>query len=146
MKRTEIQLEPEEREILKAMCSSGVASVRVLQRAQTLLALDQGIQDQQIAVVLQIERTRIWRLRQRYRDDGLEAALYERPRSGRPTEYDEKAEAELVALACSDPPEGYSQWSLTLLTEVARQQSDLLRHVSQETVRQTLKKNAVSLG
>lgn len=85
-------------------------------------------------------------MRQRYLDDGLEAALYDRPRSGRPTKYGDKAEAELVALACSDPPEGYSQWSLVLLTAVARQQSQLLSSVSQETVRQTLKKNAVSLG
>jgi transposase len=146
MKRVEIHLKQNEREPLKAMCSSGVLSVRVLQRTQILLALGQGIVDQQIAAVLQIERTRIWRVRQRYLDDGLEAALYDRPRSGRPTEYGDKAEAELVALACSDPPEGYSQWSLVLLTEVARQQSQLLSSVSQETVRQTLKKNAVSLG
>jgi len=146
MKRVEIQLKPQERETLKVLCSSGVASVRVLQRAQTLLALDQGILDQQIAAVLQIERTRIWRVRQRYINAGLKAALYDRPRSGRPTEYGDKAEAELVALACSNPPLGQSQWSLALLTEVARQQSDLLRQVSQETVRQTLKKNAISLG
>jgi len=146
MKRVEIQLKPQERETLKVLCSSGVASVRVLQRAQTLLALDQGILDQQIAAVLQIERTRIWRVRQRYINAGLKAALYDRPRSGRPTEYGDKAEAELVALACSNLPLGQSQWSLALLTEVARQQSDLLRQVSQETVRQTLKKNAISLG
>lgn len=146
MKRVEIQLKQDEQKTLKVMCSSGVASVRVLQRAQMLLALDQGILDQQITAVLQIERTCIWRVRQRYLDDGLETALYDRPRSGRPTEYGDKAEAELVALACSERPLGHSQWSLALLTEVARQQSDLLRQVSQETVRQTLKKNAVSLG
>jgi hypothetical protein len=83
-----------------------------LQRAQTLLALDQGILDQQIAAVLQIERTRIWRVRQRYINAGLKAALYDRPRSGRPTEYGDKAEAELVAVACSNPPLGQSQWIL----------------------------------
>lgn len=146
MQRVEIQLKQDERDRLKTICSSGVCSVRVLQRAQILLALDQGIADQQIAAVLQLERTRIWRIRQRYIENGLEEALYERPRSGRPTEYGDKAEAELVALACSEPPQGYSQWSLALLTQVARQQSQLLKTVSQETVRQTLKKNAVSLG
>ena len=146
MKRVEIQLKSEERETLKAMCSSGVTSVRVLQRAQALLALDQGIQDQQITAVLQIERTRIWRLRQRYIEAGVNGAVYERPRSGRPKEYGDKAEAELIAIACSDPPTGHSQWSVALLTEVARAQSDLLCSVSQETVRQTLKKNVVSLG
>lgn len=146
MRRVEIQLKDNERETLKAMCSSGVAPVRVLQRAQILLSLDKGTQDQQIAAVLQVERTRIWRVRQRYLDNQLDGALYDRPRSGRPKEYGNQAEAELVALACSDPPTGYSQWSLPLLTEVARQQSQLLKNVSQETVRQTLKKNAVSPG
>lgn len=146
MRRVEIHLKDDEREMLKALCSSGVAPVRVLQRAQILLALDQGILDQQIAAVLQVERTRIWRVRQRYLDQQLEGALYEQPRRGRPIKYGEIAEAELVALACSDPPTGYSQWSLALLTEVARQQSQLLRQVSPETVRQRLKKNAVSPG
>jgi putative transposase len=146
MKRVEICLKEHERKTLEAMCSSGVSSVRTLQRAQILLSLDRGIFDQQIAAVLQVERTRIWRVRHRYIDNGLAGALNERPRSGRPLEYGDKAEAELVALACSEPPEGHSQWSLPLLTEVARQQSGLLSSVSQSTVRQTLKKNAVSLG
>jgi putative transposase len=146
MKRVEICLKDEERATLETMCSSGIRAVREIQRAQILLALDRGILDQEIAAVLQVERTRIWRVRHRYRDQGLAGALYDQPRSGRPQEYGDKAEAELVALACSDPPEGYSQWSLPLLTEVARQQSHLLSHVSQATVRQILKKNAVSLG
>lgn len=146
MKRVEIHLKEDERAALEAMCSSGVWPVRVIQRAQILLALDRGILDQAIAAVVQVERTRIWRVRNRYREKGLAEALYERSRSGRPQEYGDKAEAELVALACSDPPEGYSQWNLPLLTEVARQQSHLLSNVSQATVRQTLKKNAVSLG
>jgi Homeodomain-like domain len=140
MKRVEIDLKEDERAILKAMCSSGVAPVRVLQRAQILLSLDQGILDQQIAAVLQVERTRIWRVRQRYLEHQLDGALYDQPRSGRPIEYGDQAEAELVALACSDPPTGYSQWSLPLLTAVARRQSQLLQSVSQETVRQKLKK------
>lgn len=146
MKRVEIRLKEDERATLETMCSSGVQPVRLTQRAQILLALDRGILDQEIAAVLQVERTRIWRVRNRYRNQGLAEALYDRPRSGRPQEYGDKAEAELVALACSEPPEGHSQWSLPLLTEVARQQSHLLSHVSQATVRQTLKKNAVSLG
>ena len=146
MKRAEISLKADERAQLKAICTAGICPVRVLQRAQILLALDQKILDQQIATVLQIDRTRIWRVRQRYLAAGIEGGIYERERSGRPREYGDKAEAELVALACSDPPTGYSQWSLPLLTAVARQQSALLKTVSQETVRQTLKKNVVSLG
>ncbi len=88
MKRTEIHLKQHERESLKAMCSSGIVSVQVLQRAQTLLALDQGILDQQIADVLQIGRTCIRRVRRCYIDNGLEAALYDRHQNERLTEYD----------------------------------------------------------
>lgn len=146
MQRVEIHLKNDERTKLEVMCSSGVSQVRSLQRAQILLALDKGIQDQQIADVLNSERTRIWRTRKRYLEKGLEVALYDQPRSGRPVEYGDIAEAEIVALACSKPPSGQRQWTLPVLTQVARRQSQILTCVSQETVRQVLKKNAVSLG
>jgi putative transposase len=146
MKRVEIQLTDQERRHLETISSTGSSLARTIQRAQVLLALDRGILDQTIAEVLNLDRTRIWRLRKRYVEQGLEAALYDQPRSGRPTEYDEKAEAEIVALACSEPPKGYGCWSVALLTEVARRQGRLLQSVSQTTVRQVLKKNGVSLG
>lgn len=146
MQRVEIHLTNDERTTLEAMCSSGVNQVRSLQRAHILLALDKGIQDQQIADVLNIERTRIWRTRKRYLDRGLEAAVYDQARPGRPTQYGDIAEAEIVALACSQPPAGQQRWSLPILTQVARRQSHMLQEVSQETVRQVLKKNARNLG
>lgn len=146
MRRVEIHLKDEERGQLQKMSSMGVCLVRPLQRAQVLLALDKGISDSQIAAVLNLERTRIWRTRKRYLKGGLEAALYDGSRPGRPQQYDDKAQAEIVALACSQPPTGYSQWSLPLLTEVARRQTQVLQTVSQATVRQVLKKKAVSLG
>ena len=146
MKRVEIHLKDEERGRLEDMSSTGVCKVRPLQRAQVLLALDRGILDQQIADVLNIDRTRIWRIRKRYLEQGIEAALYDQSRSGRPTEYDDQAEAELVALACSDPPTGQCRWSVSLLTEVARKQSQILKSVSEGTVRQVLKKKDVNLG
>lgn len=146
MKRQEITLKAKDRRELERLSSHGVCSVRTLQRAQVLLALDKGISDAQLTAVLGIERTRIWRIRKRYLDEGLGRALVDQPRPGRPREYDDKAEAELVALACSAPPIGYSRWSLSLLTEAARQQSAALKTVSVATVRQVLKKNALSLG
>lgn len=146
MQRVEIHLKNDERTKLEAMCSSGVNQVRSLQRAQILLAVDKGISDQQIANVLHIDRISIWRIRKRYLNKGLEAALYDQARSGRPIEYGDIAEAEIVALACSNPPAGQRRWTLPLLTQVARHQSQMLTDVSQETVRQVLKKNDVSLG
>jgi transposase len=85
MKRVEIKLKDAERQQLEAMCSSGAAPVRALQRAQILLALHKGIADQQITAVLNVERTRIWRVRQRYIEQGVAGALYDQPRSGRPS-------------------------------------------------------------
>jgi Homeodomain-like domain len=146
MQRVEIRLKPEEKAQLERLCAAGMIQVRPLQRAQILLALDKGIKDGVIASVLNVERTRIWRVRQRYLQAGLASAIQDQARSGRPVTYGDQAEAELVALACSQPPPGQSHWSLPLLTAVARQQSACLAAVSQETVRQKLKKNAVSLG
>lgn len=146
MPRQEIELKEQERRELERLSTSGVCSVRTLQRAQVLLALDRGVLDIDITRVLGIDRTRIWRIRKRYVEKGLGRALVDRARPGRPREYDDKAEADLVALACSEPPTGYSRWSLGLLTEVARQQSAALKHVSESTVRQVLKKKGLSLG
>ena len=140
MKRQEIKLKDRERRELELLSSSGVCSVRTLQRAQVLLALDRGVLDAQLTAVLGIDRTRIWRIRKRYLADGLSRALVDQARPGRPRDYDEKAEADIVALACSEPPSGYSRWSLPLLTEVARQQSSTLSGVSQGKVKQVLKK------
>lgn len=146
MKRVEITLKDEERHHLVLLSTSGTCQVRTLQRAQVLLALDRGVLDSHITEVLGIDRTRLWRIRKRYLSEGLGRALSDQPRPGRPREYDDKAEADLVALACSAPPVGYSRWSLGLLTKVAREQSNLLKSVSEGTVRQVLKKNGLSLG
>lgn len=146
MERVEIILTEAERLLLEQMSTSGRCNVRTLQRAQVLLALDRGVLDHQIVEVLNLERTRIWRIRKRYLEQGVKGAVYDQPRPGRPRDYDDKADAELVALACSHPPAGQSRWTIALLTEVARRQSKLLKSVSPGTVRQILKKNGLSLG
>jgi Homeodomain-like domain len=126
MKRVEIKLKDDERQQLEAMCSSGAAPVRALQRAQILLALHKGITDQQITAVLNVERTRIWRVRQRYIEQGVAGALYDQPRSGRPLKQRSKATTELVVTA-DMTPEDYRCWCLPLLIEVVRQHSHLLK-------------------
>lgn len=146
MERVEIELEEKERNLLEQISTRGNCKVRTLQRAQVLLALDRGVLDHQIAEVLNLDRTRIWRIRKRYLEQGLDAALNDQPRPGRPRDYDDKAEAELVALACSKPPAGQGHWTIGLLTEVARRQSKLLKSVSPGTVSKVLKKNGLSLG
>lgn len=88
MQRVEIHLKDEERGQLQAISSVGMCQVRLLQRVQVLLALDKGVADSQISTVLDIGRTRIWRIRKRYLEGGLKAALYDQARPGRPRRYD----------------------------------------------------------
>ncbi|XHX76349.1 MAG: helix-turn-helix domain-containing protein [Stenomitos frigidus ULC029] len=145
MKRVEIKLAEGERTVLERVSTQGVRSVREVTRAQILLALDRGLLDQMISEVLGIERTRIWRIRQRYLESGVEGTLTDRPRCGRPVAVDEQIEASIVATACSEPPEGRSRWTLSLLAMVVSEQYELLQ-MSAKTVGRALKKNGVSLG
>jgi putative transposase len=145
MRRVEITLTETERQGLETLSRQGVSSVRELTRAQILLALDRGIADQTISEVLAIERTRIWRLRKRYLAGGVEGALPDRDRSGRPVEINEQIEAEIVATACSDPPEGRKGWTLALLAQVVSEQCEILE-MSSKSVGRALKKTGVSLG
>jgi putative transposase len=144
MSRVEITLTEAERQVLETVSTQGVSSVRELTRAQILLALDRGIADQTISEVLGVERTRIWRLRKRYLAEGM-GALTDRARPGRPVEINEQIEAEIVATAYSEPPEGRKGWTLALLAEVVSEQCEILQ-MSSQTVGRVLKKNGVSLG
>lgn len=145
MQRVEIELTDGERTVLERVSSQGVRSVREVTRAQILLALDRGLLDQTICEVLGVERTRIWRIRQRYLASGVEGTLTERPRCGRPVKIDEQIEARIVATACSEPPAGRRRWTLRLLAMVVSEQYELLQ-MSAKTVGRALKKNGVSLG
>ena len=145
MKRVEITLTKPERQWLERICNQGIRTVRELTRAQVLLALDRGTADQTISEVLGVERTRIWRLRKRYLCGGVNAALPDRPRTGRPPQVDETLEAEIVATACSAPPTGRNTWTLALIAEVVSVQCEILQ-ISPKSVGRVLKKNAVSPG
>ena len=79
------------------------------------------------------------RIRKRFCEESLESALVERPRPGQKRKLDERAEAHLVAIACSDPPEGHTHWTLKLLAN-KMVELDYVDSVAKETVRKTLKK------
>ena len=87
----------------------------------------------------------IWRTQSAYQEKGLDHALYDAPRSGQPTKYDTNQQAEVVALACSQPPEGSARWTIRLLTVAARHRPKL-EGINRESVRQILKKTSVNLG
>lgn len=148
-KRYRITLAAEERAALERMISRGKAAARQLAHARVLLQADEAEGgpawvDATIAAAVQVSVRTIERVRQRFVEQGLEAALRPKP-SKRiyARKLDGEQEAHLLALACARPPEGKARWSLRLLAErmVEQEHVDMLSH---ETVRQTLKKTSSS--
>jgi transposase len=149
-KQKHIHLEKEDRKELEQLIKSGTHFARVIARARTLLLLDrsQG-QKRTINEVREgamVSQGTIYNLKQRYFAGGLPEALYEKPRPGRPvTKMTGDVEAHLVALACSDAPEGYERWTLRLLAE-RLVELELVDSISHTAVAKKLKKTNLSLG
>ena len=141
----EIHLSEPERETLNLFRAKGRHSARELNRAHILAALDQSIPQPQISQVLGVERTVLWRTAKAYQDGGLAYALHDLRRSGKPRHYQTDQEAEVVALACSQPPAGAKRWTVRLLVQASRRRPKL-EHVSRETIRRFLKKTSSSPG
>lgn len=138
-----VTLTQEEQDSLHHMFSSGKEGVRKLARARVLLKADENWTDEAISQALDISVPTIERVRHRFVGEGLEAALNRRPSTRQYyRKLDGRAEAHLVAIACSSPPPGRKHWSLRLLAEklVVLEQIDI-DSISHETVRQVLKEN-----
>jgi len=114
-------------------------------RAHALSCLDRGVPEAQILEVLGMGRTALWRTRSAYVQAGVEFAVFDVARCGRPKQYGTDAEARITALACSAPPQGRQRWTLAELERAARQEAGL-GTVSRETVRRMLKKTTSSPG
>jgi transposase len=140
-----LSLSKGEMQKVKRFCSHGEHLAREVTRAHILSALSQAAPIASIQQVLGVSRMVIWRTRAAYDERGLDFALKDAPRPGRPSKYGTDQEAEIVALACSQPPAGAARWTLRLLTAAARQRP-LLREVNRESVRLFLKKTSVNLG
>ena len=145
MRQTELRLRPKDRQTLEAFRSKGNHMARELNRAHILVALDGKIPESQIMEVLGVGRTAIWRMRAAYLEGGLEFALQDVPRPGKPKRYQTDEEAQVAALACSDPPAGAKRWTVALLTEAARTHPNR-GEISRETTRRFLKKTVLNRG
>lgn len=148
MKKYVVDLSKEEKERLQELTSKGTTTgARRLRRAHTLLLANEGMIDQHIAQALNSSVSTVERVRKRFVEEGLEAALSERERLGAllRRKLDGKAEAYLVALACSEPPEGRERWTMQMLAD-KMVEVELVERMSDETVRRTLKKGMLSLG
>jgi transposase len=141
-----VRLQEEERAELQALVRKGKAAAYKLTHARVLLKADQGtsrkrVTDKTVAAAVEVGPATVARIRQRFVEEGVEAALRRKPqaRPSRQRRLDGQAEATLVATACSKPPAGRERWTLRLLGDrlVAL---DIVESISHETVRQTLKK------
>ena len=137
-----VQLTEEEREHLQAMTRTGKQSARVMKRAQILLWSDEGKQDKEIIALLGCAPMTVASTRERW---VKEKRLEDLPRLGSKPMLDAKQESLLIALACSDAPEGRDEWTMQLLAD-RLVELRVVERISDETVRRTLKKTSSSHG
>jgi transposase len=149
MKKYVVRLTPEEHAQLLPLTRRGKVAARTLLHARILLKADSGPEapawsDEAISEALEVHATTVARVRQRFVEEGLEAALRPKPtRRQYARKLDGAAEAHLIALACSPAPEGRAQWTLRLLAN-RLVELEHVGSVSHETVRRTLKKTSYS--
>ena len=145
MRQTQLQLSEQDRAVVEEVRSKGTHHAREVNRAHVLSSLDRGVPESQIFAVLGIGRTALWRTRLAYLQGGLDLAVFDVPRSGRPLRYDTNAQAQVTALACTPAPHGRARWTIVELERAARQEPGLAR-VSRETIRRMLKKTTSNPG
>jgi len=145
MKKYKVQLTKEERDQLQKLISSGVAPARKLTRARILLKVDAGLTKTEISQVLDVTINTITNVCRSFQTQRLAAVERKKPNREYEHSLDGEAEAYLIAIACSEPPEGRERWTLRMLQAemVKRKYVD---EVSHETVRTALKKTNLSRG
>ena len=138
MKKQHVKLSDVDREFLENLISQGEATAKVYRRALALLELDRGQTYTEVSKTLQVTQTTLSAWAKKYQENGLQM-LADKPRPGRPIEIDGHQRAQITALACSDPPEGYAEWNLRLLADKAVELG-YCESLSHTTVRRILKK------
>ena len=150
-KKYRVRLSAEEQEELKGLVSRGRAAAYKQTHARILLLVDEAqeggaMKDEDIARALKVGSATVERVRRRGVEEGVEAALGRRQQvNRRPRKLDGEGEAHLVAMACSQPPEGRAGWTLQLLAD-RLVGCEIVDSISAETVRQTLKKRSQALA
>jgi hypothetical protein len=151
--KLEVRLEPQVREKLAAFVRRGDSPAAKVRRARILLLSDREHVDGRrtdatIAEIVGLSERQVVRVRQKFVREGDAAAAVERKARSTPgiqPIFDGRSEAKLVLLACSTPPHGRAAWTMKLLADEAMRLS-IVTKVSEETVRQTLKKTGCSPG
>ena len=140
-----VELTQSERSALIETSGRGKPLARTVKRALALLKADEGLLDREVAEAVSLSAATVARTRRRFVEEGLEAAINDRPRSGRERKLSGRQEAHLVAIACSNAPEGHTNWTLHLLADKVVE-LEFAGSISLETVRRILKKTNSSRG
>jgi transposase len=138
-KKYKVILTEAERQELVNLTSKGQVRARKMKRAQVLLKADEGLKDSDIMTAVNVSRPMVEDTRRRFVEGGLDKAMNEDPRPGAKRKLDGHAEAYLVALTCSEPPDDHDHWALRLLANKLVELG-MVDSISHEAVRQTLKK------
>lgn len=141
-KAFEVELTAEEKAELQAIVKQGYHASRVIRRAQTLLWIDEGKSDKEIAKLHDVSLATVGNTRKKW---VLESTVEDKPRPGRPPILDGKQEAMLVALACSEAPNGVEDWTMQLLADRVIELG-MVDWISDETIRLRLKKRDQALA
>jgi len=129
-----VQLGNRDRQQISGMLSGGRESARVLRRAMILRQLDQGQKAARVALNVGMVPKTVQAIARRYEEEGLESALYEKPRPGKQRLLDVKQSQRVIAMVCGSPPEGRARWSVRLIAEEAAKRK-LVPRVGRETIR-----------
>jgi transposase len=145
LKKYFVELGCEERAKLEALTRGGKTSARRVKRALVLLAAADGEQDKAIAAKVRLHASTVQRIRQRFVEESLETTLAERPRPGKARKLAGPEEAFVIALACTDAPEGRQTWTAQLIAD-RLVELQVVESISDDTVRRILKRGTSSPG
>jgi putative transposase len=123
-----------DRKELQKLLAGGVQQVRVVLRAVALLQLAKGVSAPKIAGMVPLTAQAIRKIGHRYEEGGLERALYEKQRPGADALLEDSEKQRIIAMVCSDPPEGFARWTVRLVAEEAVKRR-LVPRVGRETIR-----------
>ena len=149
-KRWIVELSQEERHQLEQLINKGNVSGYKIKHAHMLLKADEGEHgpswpDTQIAEAYNTSESTVRNLRKRLVEKGFEMALEREKQTNRRIKFDGEVEAKLIAMACSQPPEGYSKWSVRLLAD-RLVELDIVEEISHMTVQRVMKKTNLNRG
>jgi putative transposase len=140
MKKCQVELRPTDRDYLENLLRKGQLGARQFKRATGLLELERGKSMSAVATTLSVSETTVRTWRDRYEQEGLQI-LHDKPRSGRPIEFDGEQRAKITALACSEAPVGHERWDLRLLADKAVE-LNYCQSISHTQVAKILKKTS----